>query len=583
MSTIFKATALAFATSSLLLAGCGSSSNDDNSAPQVAPKGKVIDFYLDGATVKFANCGGATTVTDATGGFNFPANCYKSDVTVTGGIDIGTGLPFNGVLRALAIPGGTEIIVSPITTIISYTDAGIANTARFAKQLGLQNTNFLLIDPMTNSDVLKTTVVTQQLLNQIQSVLIELSDQTGIALTPQQASEAATKALSMEMVKRVNNAAITTPGLTETPFIESVIQTSVQNAKANLSADLQANIDAVAKNTAAISAAVIQEKVAAVNDTMEDFDVKGTPAETLAALKTGGQIADIKEASLSQAGSEAVAAIIKLVTNDNAATQDALRALGAAIATGDATAIENAATNLNKNLPTDQQLPADIIDDLKNIEVYSDYIQLVGAGFNGNNAFNINQLTNSTASAPVTVTGGFNSVQLNMNQKGQPFKQGYSEAKVGLSYTINNANTLNIVVNKVNLGFDNTGKLTSASVPKDAKYFFTTAGTQTTSVESANLTIDNLTVSNGVLSLPVTGANGFLDKAASKSVTLRNALASYTPKAGDKVSITVSMGATENTSLRVGTGAGNPAPSITIDAGTASLLGQGVNAYLAIQ
>ncbi|RYZ94516.1 MAG: hypothetical protein EOO68_20090, partial [Moraxellaceae bacterium] len=344
MSTIFKTTALAFATSSLLIAGCGGSSSDGGSAPRSEPTGKVIDFYLSGATVKFEDCGAKTTVTNATGAFNFPENCFQSILSVTGGTDIGTGLPFNGELRALAIPGASEIIVSPITTIISYTDAGIANTAKFAQQLGLTNQNLLLIDPMTNSSVLKTTVVAQQLLNQIQSVLIELSNQAGTPMTPQQASQAANKALSMQMVNRVNSNS-TTSGLTETAFIQAVIESSVQNAKANLSATLQANIDAVAKNTAAIAAATIQQKVQAVDTAMQNFEIKGSPAETLAALST--QIATIKTATLSQAGSEAVAAVFSLITNANPATASALATLGAAIANGNAAAIESAATALN--------------------------------------------------------------------------------------------------------------------------------------------------------------------------------------------------------------------------------------------
>ncbi len=581
MSTIFKTTALAFATSSLLIAGCGGSSNDGGSAPRVEPTGKVIDFYLSGATVKFADCGGVTKITNATGGFNFPANCFQSNITVTGGTDIGTGLPFNGELRALAIPGSSEIIVSPITTIISYTDAGIANTAKFAAQLGLADQNFLLIDPMTNSSVLKTTVISQQLLNQIQSLLIELSNQSGTPMTPEQASQAANKALSMQMVKRVNDPATTTSGLTETAFIQAVIESSVQNAKANLSAELQASIDAVAKNTAAIAAATIQQKVQAVSDAMQNFEIKGTPAETLAALQAGGQTAAIKTASLSQAASQALDAVFSLITNSNPATQAALQALGAAIASGNAAAIENTAIALNNILPADQQLPPSIIDDLKDIETYADFIRLNDAGFNGNAPYSVKQLTDSAANnAPLTVNGGFNSVQLNMTKIGQPFKAGFSEAKVGLSYTINNANTLNIVVSNVNLGFDAAGKLTSASIPKGATYGFTSAGTQTTDVQSANLTVDNLTVTNGVLSLPV---NVFLDKASSKSSALKAAITSYTPKAGDKLAIKVTMGATQNTSVRVGTGAGNSAPAITITAGAASVLGQGVNAQLAIQ
>ena len=581
MSPIFKTTALVFATSSLLLAGCGGSSSDGgNTAPQVAPKGKVIDFYLAGATVKFADCGGATTVTNSVGDFNFPAGCFQSNVTVTGGTDIGTGLAFNGELRALAFPGATQIIVSPITTLISYTEEGIANTARFANQLGIQNQNFLSVDPMTNSDVLKATVVTQQLINQIQTLLIDLSNQSGATMTPEQASQAATKALSMQLANRVNSNS-TTSGLTETAFIQSVIESSVLNAKANLSATLQANIDAVARNTAAISAAIIQQKVQAVSTAMEGFTIKGTPAETLAALQAGGQTAVIRTASLSQAAAEALNAVFGLITSSNPAVTAALQALGNAIASGNATAIENAANALNNILPVNQQLPASLIDKLKSIETYADFIQLVGAGFNGNAQFSVKQLTDSAANnAPVAVAGGFNSVQLNMNKVGQPFKAGFSEAKVGLSYTINNANTLNIVVSTVNLGFDNAGKLTSASIPKGATYGFTSAGTQTTDVQAANLTLDNLTVTNGVLSLPV---NTFLSKAASQNSALKAAIASYTPKSGDKLSLKVTMGATANTSLRVGTGNGVPTAAITINAGTASVLGQGVNAQLAIQ
>lgn len=580
MSTIFKTTALAFATSSLLIAGCGGSSSDGGSAPRVEPTGKVIDFYLSGATVKFDDCGGVTKITNATGGFNFPANCFQSDITVTDGTDIGTGLPFTGELRALAIPGGSEIIVSPITTIISYTDAGIANTAKFAQQLGLKDQNFLLIDPMTNTDVLKATVVSQQLLTQIQSILIELSNLSGTPMTPQQASQAANKALSMQMVKRVNDPATTTSGLTDTAFIQAVIESSVQNAKANLSAELQANIDAVAKNTAAITAAIIQQKVKAVSDAMQNFEVKGTPAETLAALQAGGQIAIIKAATLSQAASNALDAVFSLITNSDPAIQAALQALGEAVASGDNSSIIKAFNDLNSLLPEAQKLPSSILDNLKNPETYADFIRLNSAGFNSNPSFSVNQLVNSTANAPVTVNGGFNSVQLNMTKIGQPFKAGFSEAKVGLSYTINNTNTLNIVVSNVNLGFDAAGKLTSASIPKGATYGFTSAGTQTTDVQSANLTVDNLTVTNGVLSLPV---NVFLDKASSKSSALKAAITSYTPKAGDKLSIKVTMGATQNTSVRVGTGAGNPAPAITITAGAASVQGQGVNAQLAIQ
>lgn len=577
MKTLFKTTALALATSSLLLAGCGGGSSDnDSNTPQVAPKGKVIDFYLSGATVRFDGCNGQTTVTDTQGGFNFPANCFESDLTVTGGTDIGTGLPFNGVLRALAARGASQVIVSPITTLVSYS-GNIGNTAAFAAQLGIENQNFLLIDPMTRKDVLVTTVVAQQLLNQIQQVLIELSNQSGTPLTPQQASEAATRALSTQVANRINNN-VSGSGLTDTAFIQAVVETSVKNVQSTLDSELRS--DAVAKNTAAIVAATIQQKVKAVSDAISTVTIGATPADTLATIKAGPVDDVIRTTSLSQAASEALDAVFDLITNTNPATQAALQNLGAAIASG--TGIADAANALNQTLPANQQLPADVIDDLENIETYSDFIQLVSAGFNGNaQTYSVQQLANSSANnAPLAVTGGFNSVQLNMNKMGNPFKTGFSEAKVGLSYTINNANTLNIVVDKVNLGFDNAGKLTSASIPQGTNYSFTTAGTQTTNVQAANLAVDNLTVTNGTLSLPV---DVFLNKASNKSSAFKAAMASYTPKSGDKVAISVSMGATANTTVRVGSGNGTPATSITVNAGPASLLGQGVNAQLAIQ
>lgn len=557
MNTLFKTTALAFATSSLLLAGCGGSSSDSGSNnTQVASKGKVIDFYLDNANVEFDGCVSSASTND-TGDFNIPGACLGKNISVTGGTDIGTGLQNTVTLHALRVPrndSGT-VIVSPLTTLIYHTGT-IASTAQIAQQLGL-DANLLVVDPMTNAQLLRTTLVAQQLIIQTQGVLTEL----GVANEPV-ASEAVAKALAMQMVNSIKNGA-TLSDLTKTDFIQGVIETSVLNAKSSLSPALQASIGTVAKNVAAVSAAIIAQKVKAVDDAMKDFEIKGNPAATLTALKAGGQIAVIKASTQSEAAANAVNAVANLLTTADPAQ---MKALGDALATGNRAAIEAAAGALN--------LPQSAIDDLVNIDQYQDYIQLVDARFNGTQ-FNINTIRNSTASNPLLVNG-FKTIQLNMTQVGQAPQSGVQQAKVGLSYTINGANTLNIVVNQVNLEFSTAGKLMKATIPAGTTYSVQTFGKVTTTFDAPNKTVDNLAVdSNGLLNLSV---DEFLSKAQSKSAELKAVIGDYTPKSGDALDIDVSL------NLRVGIdNNGTPADDTPINAGGVNMVGKGVSAQLKIQ
>ncbi|RYY79655.1 MAG: hypothetical protein EOO69_05920 [Moraxellaceae bacterium] len=555
MNTLFKTTALAFATSSLLLAGCGGSSSDSGSNNgQVATKGKVIDFYLDNANVNFEGCA-SSAATSSTGDFNIPAACAGTNITVTGGTDIGTELQNTVTLHALKVPrndSGT-VIVSPLTTLIYHTGT-IASTAQIAQQLGL-DANLLVVDPMTNAQLLKTTLVAQQLIIQVQAALQEL----GVA-NEATASEAVAKAVAMQMVKSIQNGA-TISDLSKTDFIQGVIETSVINAKSSLSPALQANINTVAKNVAAVSAGLIAQQVQKVNAL--DITIQGNPAATLAALKAGGQIAVIKAATQSEAAANAINAVADLLTTADPAK---MKALGDALASGNRAAIEAAAGDLN--------LPQSAIDDLVNIEKYQDYIRLMGASFNGT-PFDINRIRTSTASNPLLVNG-FKTIQLDMTQVGQAPQSGVQQAKVGLSYTINSANTLNIVVNQVNLEFSTAGKLMKATIPAGTTYSVQTFGKVTTTFDAPNKTVDNLAVdSNGLLNLSV---DEFLSKAQSKSAELKAVINDYTPKSGDALDIDVSL------NLRVGIDAnGTPADDTSVNAGGVNMVGKGVSAQLKIQ
>ncbi|MGA8884061.1 MAG: hypothetical protein WB445_10750 [Acinetobacter sp.] len=130
----FKYSVLAAALSALLTA-CGGSNNYNNGTQTpFQPKtvsGTAVDFYLADATVQFDNCKDANGLpvfvkTDAAGKFTFKTTetCQSSAITVTGGTDIGTGLPFTGALKLkstnLQSLNSNSTVVSPLTTLQSY-------------------------------------------------------------------------------------------------------------------------------------------------------------------------------------------------------------------------------------------------------------------------------------------------------------------------------------------------------------------------------------------------------------------------------------------------------------------------------
>jgi hypothetical protein len=175
--------------------GSGGSSSGASTSYAPAQTGKAIDFYLAGSNVYFTDCPGQTTVTDANGNFKFPAFCSSSAITVSGGTDIGTNLPFYGVLKTTKqAVSATPVIVSVLTTLIA---SGVDSTT-LATQLGL-TANLLTLDPMTNVKALQTNVVLQQLLDQVSAALVSSAAANGQSLTVAEAESKALAALVTQL------------------------------------------------------------------------------------------------------------------------------------------------------------------------------------------------------------------------------------------------------------------------------------------------------------------------------------------------------------------------------------------------
>ena len=119
------------------MSACGGSSSGGSTTPAPTIKGLAVDGPLAGATVTFVDCNNAQVETDNEGNFTFPQDCTSSELTVTGGIDTATDLPFTGEIKAPQRAPNEQnlIVVSPITTLIQASiDAG-ATPAEATQQI----------------------------------------------------------------------------------------------------------------------------------------------------------------------------------------------------------------------------------------------------------------------------------------------------------------------------------------------------------------------------------------------------------------------------------------------------------------
>ncbi len=558
--TQFKKRALvlgvgASAIAALVACGGGGGSDTGASLSPSQVQGKAVDFYLSQANVVFTDCNNQTTTTDNEGNFTVPSGCAKSAIKVSGGTDIGTGLPFTGVLQAPAadLTQGT-VLVSPMTTLLSQ--VGTDQSAALASKLGLQASDLLTKDPMNDSGLLQNVVTTQQLIDQIAKALTGLSQSTGGTLTPEAAAAAAAAAVANVLVGSTGSVDLTDPTL-----IAKAIVAAVKNSAASLPASVVAKVEAIADNLAALIAPVIAGYVTNVNDGLDSVELNATPAETLASLQKAGSMHAVVDSVQSSASNLLVAAVSPAALRDTTLS-DSLAGLGNAAAEGDEDTINEAAATLGSNV--DSSNLSNMIGRIK----HKDFLRV--------DSISVNDTVVPVANA-ITLRGStISSLKTSVTQVGSPFGNRNSEIRAGVRYRYN-GNELNAVIQRIVLTFDSSNKLVAAQVPAGTAFEFVLKGSINTRLSVTSTGDSLLDSTTGQLVLPIDKLQNKLKSSGILSAAQVDAL---TPKAPARVDIALALAGTSGQLVRVraATGHGHRTkslPVIRINAGDSSVVGYG--------
>lgn len=456
-----KLTALAAATSLLLSACGGSSSGGGSNSPAPTIKGLAVDGPLAGATVTFVDCNNAQVETDNEGNFTFPQGCTSSKLTVTGGIDTATDLPFTGEIKAPQRAQNEQnlIVVSPITTLIQASiDAGASPTEatqQIAAALNLSGVDLLSADPMKNQEVYAKTVAVQQMVEQIQAVVASLGGSTTQAELNTQAFAALQTALSA--------APASDNTLTSTATISAAISATVEAVKDDLSLDIQNNLANVQTNLAALSAEVISSNVQSVETAILDVPA-ATFNEGTESIKNETQAA-VTEAKESVAAEKIVTILAPVLTQAPTQVEESLKKISTAVANPAAPTsnddIASAITQIQTNVPT-VILPPTTTEAVQNAnEFYADYLEL-----NGFNVQNTNQTItslNASLTNPIQVQS-LNNLLVGITSNGTYATTANPIVAAAALHISTGTKTLTISANQLNLKF-NAGTLTEAIIP----------------------------------------------------------------------------------------------------------------------
>ncbi len=516
-----KLTALAAATS-LILSACGGSSSGGSTAPAQTIKGLAIDGPLAGATVTFVDCNNAQVETDNEGNFTFPQDCTSSELTVTGGIDTATDLPFTGEIKAPQRAPNEQnlIVVSPITTLIQASiDAGATPaeaTQQIAAALNLSGVDLLSVDPMKNQQVYAKTVAVQQMVEQIQAVVASLGGST----TQAELNRAAFTALQVALSDSDED-------LTSTATITAAISATVEAVKADLSLDIQNNLENVQTNLAALSAEVISSNVQSV-----ETAIQNVPAATFNAgtesIKNETQAA-VTEAKESVAAEKIVTALAPVLTAAPAQIEQSLKKISTAVANPTAPTSNDDIASAITQIET--VVPAGTIDSTTVTEAvqkangfYADYLEL-----NGFNVQNTNQTItalNASLTNPIEVPS-LNNLLVGISAKGIHATTASPIVAAAALHISTGTKTLTISANQLNLNFTG-GTLTAATIPANTKIKVDSTINSLNTTLTVNAAQDVL--SNGKIALN-TATLGSL------SPILANQLNSFSLK-GDTVTVT---------------------------------------------
>jgi hypothetical protein len=556
---------VAVASAASLLVACGGGGGDSSSGTSSATiSGKAIDFYLSGATVTFLDCKDSagkplTITTNATGDFTFPANCAKSALSVTGGTDIGTGLPFNGVMQAPAVdyrPGVTPMI-SPLTTLVAQLGADQASA--LAVKLGLSGKDLLTADPMQDAAVLKAAVVVQQLVVQVSKTLQGVATGAGGSLSQDVATAAAAKA-----VANVVSGSIGPASLSSSATVAAAISASVQNVKSILPAALQGNIDAVANNVAALAAPFVTKQVADVNATLGNIKLGGDASATVLALKTSGALNALKNSSQSTlATALASTASPSALTDSSNASK--LANLGNAVATGSAADVQTAASAISG---VDSSKLSTVINSV----TLTDYLQVGGVTING---------TPVTLSGNMSASGTLSDIKAVLTEVGSPFGSGATEMRLGIHYDYN-GNANDVIFDKDALVFSGGNQL-SATFPANANYSFRVSGNVPASATLTNVSADNVFSSgNGQFTLPYASV---LTKVKNSGALTDAQITALTPKAPGTVNVVFAVSGVDGSPVKLGTGTGTAAKAAgqaSVETASSKVSGYGLTSTITL-
>nr|AAB04693.1 Tek [Ralstonia solanacearum] len=563
MQPQFKKRALVLgvgASAIAVLVACGGGGGSESSAT-LSPsqvQGKAVDFYLSQANVVFTDCN-KTTTTDTEGNFTVPSGCAKSAIKVSGGTDIGTGLPFGGVLQAPAtdLTQGGTVLVSPMTTLLSQ--VGTDQSSALAGKLGVQASDLLSKDPMNDSGLLQNVVATQQLIEQIAKALTGMSQRTGGTLTPDAAAVAAAAAVASALIGATGSTDVSDPPLITTPIV-----TTVKNSAASLPASVVTNVDAIAANLAALIAPVLAGYVANVNvglDSVERVELSATPAETLAALKNAGSMHAVVDSVQSDASSLLAETVTPASVCDTTLV-DSLSSLGNAVAEGDDDTINEAATTLGSNVNSGN------LSGLINRNKQKNFLRV--------DTVSVNDTVVPVANAITVRADTISTLKTSVTQVGSPFGYGNSEIRAGVRYRYN-GNELSAVIQRIVLTFNSSNKLVAGRLPAGTNFDSVLKGATNTRL-SVTSTGDNLLDgSTGELVLPIAKLQAKLKNSGILTAAQVDAL---TPKAPARVTMALALADTSGQMVRVraATGHGNRTkslPVIRINAGDSSVVGYG--------
>ena len=253
LNKYIKYTFLATTITTLLTACAGSDGSNNSSTAPFAPKsisGAAVDFYLANATVKFDDCNGLTTTTDAQGKFSFDttADCNNSAITITGGTDIGTGLPFTGTLKIkktdLQKLSNNDLVASPLTSLEYY--LGDADLQVVLNNLGLtvKAADVKSYNPITDGSAKEMAVIftLQQLATQIEDNFQAINKSDGsIALTQEQATQIAFSTIASTLKTQGNNL-FNSNGDLQATALDAILTAAVNTAQTTINAPVDPTI-----------------------------------------------------------------------------------------------------------------------------------------------------------------------------------------------------------------------------------------------------------------------------------------------------------------------------------------------------